>query len=66
MNLTDPGGFTIAVNWANVEFVRLGAEYPDTGRLTTIALGSGDHIQVVEPFDDVAAEMRRHTERARP
>ena len=63
MNVTTFNGETKAINWNLVRYVGRG-----TGerKLTIITFDYDQSLMVVEPFDDVAAELRRHTERARP
>ena len=63
MNLTTTTGETLAVNWARVDYVY--TETTDDGFCTAICwTGDPDHVvRVIEPFDDVAAEFRRHTNR---
>ena len=57
MNLTTEAGETLVINWSNVRYVLKNAD--STAHVEFVEAGTA--IRLVEPFDDVAAEMRRHT-----
>lgn len=60
MNLTDvENGKPLAFNWNNV--VAIGHEKFDGEIRTAVYVGDDGHFLVAEPFDEVAAELRRAT-----